>query len=415
MNRHAHRRHNNSWQRVPCGPIAGQRPILNGYQEPELFLRMRCSPPALFDTVGVMTREGEPTPVALNDGMGGSERKRVIEVPEMASLYIECLGPMGQVVSRATGFVVRDEKARPYLVTNRHVVTGRNSLDGNQPILHRDGREVIAPSALRIAMPSRERPGVWKPCVYDLGNKEYKPTWLEHPDLGWKVDVIALPIDVDDEALDPPPVPMTPFPAQLRIATKVFVVGFPMGFDPFTAPGAIGVWTGATMAWLPELDWQELPVMLLDGRTRKGQSGSPTWFVADEFTRYLASDGSVKNGPAHGLVGVYGGRIADDSDIGYVWKRKALETILQRGEYPGTPTVSPLDASVTYDRLLDPAAIQEDKDKAAKAALQAKRAAAEQEKAAADEEIRATASREARGAAAAEVRKLMGRPNGTAS
>ena len=28
----------------------------------------------------------------------------------MASLYIECLGPMGQVVSRATGFVVRDEK-----------------------------------------------------------------------------------------------------------------------------------------------------------------------------------------------------------------------------------------------------------------------------------------------------------------
>jgi len=176
MNRHAHRRHNNSWQRVPCGPIAGQRPILNGYQEPELFLRMRCSPPALFDTVGVMTREGEPTPVALNDGMGGSERKRVIEVPEMASLYIECLGPMGQVVSRATGFVVRDEKARPYLVTNRHVVTGRNSLDGNQPILHRDGREVIAPSALRIAMPSRERPGVWKPCVYDLGNKEYKPT-----------------------------------------------------------------------------------------------------------------------------------------------------------------------------------------------------------------------------------------------
>lgn len=41
---------------------------------------------------------------------------------------------------------------------------------------------------------------------------------------------------------------MTPFPAQLRTATKVFVVWFPMGFHPFTAPGAIGVWTGATMA-----------------------------------------------------------------------------------------------------------------------------------------------------------------------
>lgn len=129
-----------------------------------------------------MAEEGEQAPVALNDGMGGSERKRVIEMPEMASLYIECLGPMGQVVSRATGFVVRNEKAVPYLVTNRHVVTGRS----------------------------------------------------RHPGLGWKVDVIALPIHVDDAVLDPPPVPMTPFPAQLRTATKVLVVGFPMGFDPFT-------------------------------------------------------------------------------------------------------------------------------------------------------------------------------------
>ena len=99
-----------------------------------------------------MTGEGEQTPVALNDGMGGSMRKRVIEVPEMASLYIECLGPMGQVVSRATGFVVRNEKAVPYLVTNRHVVTGRSSLDEDRPILDSNGNEVIAPSALRIAM-----------------------------------------------------------------------------------------------------------------------------------------------------------------------------------------------------------------------------------------------------------------------
>ena len=58
----------------------GQRPILNGYQQPKLSLRVRCSPSALFDTVGVMTREGEQAAVVLNDGMGGSERKRVIEV-----------------------------------------------------------------------------------------------------------------------------------------------------------------------------------------------------------------------------------------------------------------------------------------------------------------------------------------------
>ncbi len=46
---------------------------------------------------------------------------------------------------------------------------------------------------------------------------------------------------VDDEVVDLPPVPMTPFTTQLRTATKVFVVGFPMGFDPFTAPGPVDV------------------------------------------------------------------------------------------------------------------------------------------------------------------------------
>jgi hypothetical protein len=50
-------------------------------------------------------------------------------------------------------------------------------------------------------MPSREQPGVWKPVIYDLGDEEYKPTSREHPELGWQVDVIALPIHVDDELL----------------------------------------------------------------------------------------------------------------------------------------------------------------------------------------------------------------------
>lgn len=62
---------------------------------------------------------------------------------------------------------------------------------------------------------------------------------------------------------------------------------------------------------------------------------------------------------------------------------------------------------MSYERLLDPAAIQEDKDKAVMAARQAERGAAEQQRAAADEVIRATASREAREVAAVEVRKLM--------
>ena len=88
-------------------------------------------------------------PVALNDGMGG------------------------------------------YLVANRHVVTGRSSLDEDRPILDSNGNEVIAPSALRIAMPSRERPGVWKPVIYDLGDKEYLHCSWRHRGLDGRDDGVA--------------------------------------------------------------------------------------------------------------------------------------------------------------------------------------------------------------------------------
>ena len=55
--------------------------------------------------------EDGPASIVLNDGMGGARRKRIIEVPEMASLYIECLGPLGQVLGRATGFIVQIGRA----------------------------------------------------------------------------------------------------------------------------------------------------------------------------------------------------------------------------------------------------------------------------------------------------------------
>ncbi|GAA2314914.1 hypothetical protein Scani_48760 [Streptomyces caniferus] len=310
-----------------------------------------------------MTTQDRSVPHALNDGMGETGHRRVLGGPEQASLYIECLGPMGQVVSRATGFVVRGRGGETFLITNRHVVTGRNSFDDDRLLKNPEGKEAIAPSGLRVALPSAQRLGLWKPCVFDLWDKDGRPTWWEHPELGWRVDVIVLPVYVDEELFDLYPVPLTPCPAQLRVATKMFVVGFPGGFDPLTAVGALGIWTGATVAWQPELNWRDLPIVLVDGRTREGQSGSPAWFVADEFTKYRSSDGSVKDGPAEGLVGVYGGRITRDSDIGYVWKRKALEAILEHGTCPPTPLVSPFDDDVTYERLLDPVAIQEDKER----------------------------------------------------
>jgi len=50
------------------------------------------------------------------------------------------------------------------------------------------------------------------------------------------------------------------------------IVGFPFGL---TAGGYFGVWVQGTVASEPGIDLNGLPLLLIDSRTRLGQSGWP--------------------------------------------------------------------------------------------------------------------------------------------
>nr|BEK71540.1 hypothetical protein KPHV_87670 [Kitasatospora purpeofusca] len=275
--------------------------------------------------------------VPVQDG----QSQGVLKVPEMASLYLQPLGPMGLVIpgAAATGFLVRDGSAL-YLVTNRHVVTARNSKAG-------DRLRGFSPSALRVFLRS-QLVGRWVGVVVELGDQEERPLWWEHPEHGKQVDVVAIPFPaqhVPDELVDWSACYTVDGPslARLAIASNVHVVGYPVGFDPNRASAWIGVWTHGTLAWPPSIDWEDLPTMLIDCRARGGQSGSPVVFYADESTSFLASDGSERTGPAWDLVGVYSGRTHQDSDIGMVWRRSAVAEIIAGRRRPDGPDVTPLD------------------------------------------------------------------------
>ncbi|MEU0341909.1 hypothetical protein ABZ092_23865 [Streptomyces bobili] len=54
-------------------------------------------------------------------------------------------------------------------------------------------------------------------------------------------------------------------------------------------------------------------------------------------------------------MGIYSGRIAEGSDVGIVWKRSAIDAIVERGHRPLKPLVSPFDESVDRQLLTDPA------------------------------------------------------------
>ncbi|WP_331752757.1 serine protease (plasmid) [Streptomyces sp. NBC_00637] len=286
----------------------------------------------------------------LDDGLSSGSR-RVLEVPALASLYVQPLTPMGTVERgrAATAFVVRNRAGEPFLITNRHVVTGRNSKNGDQP----SGANI---SALRVLVQMAGPALRWTALVLELGDEDGRPEWLEHPEHGGKVDVVAYPLRSElEEALDLIAYSVAgPACARLDLTTELFVIGYPLGFDPFRASASIGVWTRGTVAWPPGIDWEDLPSTLIDCRARPGQSGSPVVFYADAHTTYLAADGERRTGPVWDLVGAYSGRITEGSDVGIVWKRSAIDAIVERGCRPLRPTVSPLDESVDRQALADP-------------------------------------------------------------
>jgi hypothetical protein len=67
---------------------------------------------------------------------------------------------------------------------------------------------------------------------------------------------------------------------------------------------------------------------LIDASTRSGMSGSPVVFRP--LGPYLKKSGemSVADGNMSIFMGIYSGRIRDDSDIGIVWRPKIVAEVL---------------------------------------------------------------------------------------
>lgn len=110
-------------------------------------------------------------------------------------------------------------------------------------------------------------------------------------------------------------------------ADSVSVIGFPFGM---TAGGAFGIWATGFIASEPVVDFNELPIILIDCRSRQGQSGSPVVAYRSSGLIFL-NDGSAAmyKDPVHQFIGIYSGRINSESDLGIVWKSTALAELIQ--------------------------------------------------------------------------------------
>jgi hypothetical protein len=243
-----------------------------------------------------------------------------IAQPSVQSLLIE-MQVNGNVLSTGTAFVAVTTKG-PHLITNRHNVTGRHQ-DTGAPLSPTGG----LPSDLVIVHNRKGQLGQWVQRAEPL-YANGAPRWREHPVLGAKADFVALHLtDLNDVELYPydpanpgPPIFVGP-------ADVLSVIGFPFGI---TAGGAFGVWATGFLASEPDVDYNALPVVLIDCRSRQGQSGSPVIAYRSGGMVAMADGGSAAfDGPVWKFLGIYSGRINAQSDLGIVWKASAIEQLLQ--------------------------------------------------------------------------------------
>lgn len=228
----------------------------------------------------------------------------------------------GQPLSTGTGFISISAKS-PVLITNRHNVTGRHQ-DDNKPMSSTAG----IPNEVAIFHNTKGQLGAWQRKIEPLYQGDGIPLWVEHPLLGSKADFVALPLtqlvgvelypyDLEDLGPD----------IMIAPAEAISVIGFPFGI---TAGGLFPVWATGFIASEPMVDFNNLPIQLIDCRSRQGQSGSPV--IAYRSGGMIPmSDGSTAgySGPVSRLIGIYSGRINEKSDLGIVWKAKAILELIK--------------------------------------------------------------------------------------
>ena len=205
----------------------------------------------------------------------------------------------------------------PYLLTNRHVVTGRHQ-DTDIAL----SPSLAIPSSLIVWYSSKAGRGLCAEVEVPL-YVDGDPMWIEHPEYRESADIVAIQLPNDREDVLVEPYVALPFQHdKIEPAQMVSVVGFPFGER---TGRSFAVWATGFVASEPDIDHGGKPVFLIDCRSRTGQSGSPVILHHGYHAKGANSIGFV---PSSELLGIYSGRINDKSDLGVVWKSHAIVDLL---------------------------------------------------------------------------------------
>jgi Trypsin-like peptidase domain len=244
-------------------------------------------------------------------------------------------------LGQGTGFIWRAGRTRDYLVTNWHVLSGRDFFTGENLDKEHGGRPNVLRALFDIKMGFFAR----HPLEFPIKDEEHRPLWLIHPNR--TVDIAVLPIEVVSRPANNPNVsihlPLYPVnevadaPIPIRVGMDVFILGYPFAIE---LPG-YPVWKRGSIASEPELAGlisalgsavKQTDYMLVDTASRPGMSGSPVFRRSWGNHELEASYPAVTGVPIDRFIGVYSGRAHTDkpheAQIGLVWNASLIEEII---------------------------------------------------------------------------------------
>lgn len=227
-------------------------------------------------------------------------------------------------------FTKRNEKI--YLVTNWHVVAGKNADTGE--CLDKWAR---IPDKLRIYLPKlQENEEICYNSEYHIDVRLYddegNKLWLEKRVGNRWIDVAVIPCENFDDYLYLPIEEAEEIfneNTKCFIASEIYIIGFPFGNDYGYRP----IWKKASVASEPEINIEGLPYFFADTATKDGMSGSPVIIYEKRFNPVVDKEQRVTTHKTK-FVGIYSGRIGanaisrNDAQLGRVWKESVIQEII---------------------------------------------------------------------------------------
>lgn len=270
----------------------------------------------------------------------------MLDIKSTQSIRIKILAETTRKeITWATGFLC-EYKEKIFLITNWHVVNGRNSI--TKELLSTNG---AIPGFLRVDLKYLKQVGTnsftteivqfEQPLFLYNENESFydesKPLWIEH-DKKNEIDVVAIDFTkIKDHLADhqlmryniEEEIKYSQYTTGISVMDKAFIIGFPLSTS--LSPNEYPIYKGATIASEIKIN-DEPPIILIDGKTKSGMSGSPV-ILKHEISG--SPEGDALMGKSQ-LIGIYSGRESTSPDLteaelGIVWKlEQCLLPILEK-------------------------------------------------------------------------------------